>query len=247
MFSSSSFVCGAFAGFIETSVCHPLDTIKTRFQNRSDTLRSILKLGPLRLYRGLTTVYAGVIPKNAIRFSTYDMMMEYTSKNTFLSGVTAGAVEAVLVVNPTDMIKIRLQTHSLVEPTSRQTPGVMDILRQERWRLFTRGVHFTILRQSVNQSTNFAVHHHLVHDYEMPSMMAGFFSGAVGPILNNPLDVIKTRLQTFRQKTIQNVFCDIYREKGVAGFYRGLTPRLARIMPGQAITFGVYDACMMRV
>lgn len=37
------------------------------------------------------------------------------------------------------------------------------------------------------------------------------------------------------------------KEEGPRAFYKGLTPRLMRIMPGQAITFMTYEAIAKRV
>lgn len=37
------------------------------------------------------------------------------------------------------------------------------------------------------------------------------------------------------------VFTQILREEGWRAFYKGLTPRLLRVAPGQAITFMVYE------
>lgn len=238
----TSFVCGAIAGFVETAVCHPLDTIKTRMQVRGNglvsTIRSVWDRGGF--YRGIVPVWSGVIPKNAVRFSVYDRLMTATEGSSFLSGLGAGAVEAVVVVNPSDIIKIRLQTASSIRDAVR--PTISQIIAEENLRLFSKGVGMTILRQSSNQATNFFVHKSLKDDFGFNTMSAGFISGSVGPILNHPLDVIKTRIQSSGNGFV-SIASDIFSKKGIRGFYVGIVPRLVRIMPGQAVTFGVYDSC----
>ena len=69
------FVAGGTAGLVESSCCHPLDTIKTRMQLRRqvpgnktvgpiDTaVRIIKREGFMSLYKGLSAVYTGIVPK----------------------------------------------------------------------------------------------------------------------------------------------------------------------------------------
>jgi len=254
MFKSALF-CGAVAGFVETSICHPLDTIKTRIQNRKgppvswgETLRRIYTSDGFRgFYRGLGVVYAGVIPKNAVRFGSFDVFSRHVP--IYAAGILAGATEAVLVVNPMDVLKVRVQAqfHSMRDPATTSTTSLFSILQKEGFRLFFRGVEMTVLRQAINQGTNFTVFHWLRKNTEWGSFWCGCCSGAIGPLLNNPLDVVKTRLQASSGTgssatiTIKDVVTQIYQQSGWRGFYRGLGSRLMRIVPGQGITFLVYD------
>jgi len=84
----------------------------------------------------------------------------------------------------------------------------------------------------------------------METMLCGGLSGGLGPMVNNPLDVVKTRLQ--RQRIVEGqaprytgtmqALPIIAREEGLLALWSGLGPRLTRIMPGQAITFMTYEA-----
>ena len=165
-----SLLHGAIAGFVETSVCHPLDTIKTRIQARTtikaqkisvrETCFKIYhKEGIKGFYHGLTAVYCGVIPKNAVRFSSFETYKGLNLSN-ISAGMLAGATEALLVVNPTDVLKIRIQAqfHSMKEVhdaagQNRQQHHVWalckEIWRKEGWRGFYRGAPFTVARQSI--------------------------------------------------------------------------------------------------
>jgi solute carrier family 25 citrate transporter 1 len=63
--------------------------------------------------------------------------------------------------------------------------------------------------------------------------------------VNNPLDVVKTRLQkqivhpgkTPKYTGLGQACVVIAKEEGVLALWKGITPRLLRIVPGQAITF----------
>jgi hypothetical protein len=79
---------------------------------------------------------------------------------THLAGLSAGVTEAVAVVTPMEVVKIRLQAqqHSLVDPL--ETPryrnaahAVYTIVREEGFVALYRGVSLTALRQATNQGT----------------------------------------------------------------------------------------------
>lgn len=103
---------------------------------------------------------------------------------------------------------------------------------------------------------------------ELPSyqhMIIGLISGAMGPFSNAPIDTIKTRefcrddirrvTDSFwkgLQKTtwepevtamqrISIIAKDMWRKEGARSFYKGITPRVLRVAPGQAIVFAVYE------
>merc|ERR1712070_1255637 len=73
------------------------------------------------------------------------------------------------------------------------------------------------------------------------TLITGAVAGAVGPIANCPMDVIKTRLQCQgvneapRYTGTMNAFTTILKEEGPAALYKGLSIRLLRTAPGQAI------------
>ena len=78
-----------------------------------------------------------------------------------VAGLSAGVTEAVAVVTPMEVVKIRLQAqqHSLVDPL--ETPryrnaahAVYTIVREEGFVALYRGVSLTALRQATNQGTN---------------------------------------------------------------------------------------------
>lgn len=80
-------VAGGVAGVVESSCCHPLDTIKTRMQLRTKggstkgpirTASSIVsKEGFFALYKGLSAVMMGIAPKMAVRFTSFETYKEW--------------------------------------------------------------------------------------------------------------------------------------------------------------------------
>lgn len=70
--------------------------------------------------------------------------------------------------------------------------------------------------------------------------MIGLISGACGPFCNAPIDTIKTRLQRTPaepgQTAIQritNIGKEMFKQEGPRAFYKGITPRVMRVAPGQ--------------
>lgn len=67
-----------------------------------------------------------------------------------------------------------------------------------------------------------------------------------GPLSNAPIDTIKTRIQKSSAsgsgwERFKVVTSEIMTKEGPRAFYKGLTPRLLRVAPGQAVTFMVYE------
>lgn len=359
-------VAGGCAGLVESSICHPLDTIKTRMQlrkNAVDTTKiknslvepalrlrhslqepftrpvpslagagvgqgAIVKpnvhepslvgkggggmpsavshakivvaptsrgtvqasLGPFgtakrivqregffALYKGLTAVYTGIIPKMAIRFLSFEQYKDLLANHTplgrstyatFAAGLASGLTEAVLVVTPAEVCKIRMQSqyHSLIDPSQmkqRKYTNVIStavlIAKEEGLGALYKGVVPTMLRQGCNQAVNFTAYSWIKSSIlerqnttelaSWQSLAIGGISGGMGPCVNNPLDVVKTRLQ--KQVVVEGkapkytgliqACLVIGKEEGPLALWKGITPRLMRIMPGQAITFMTYE------
>ncbi|CCE91220.1 Sfc1p TDEL_0C03310 [Torulaspora delbrueckii] len=281
-------IAGGTAGLFEALCCHPLDTIKVRMQIYRRAASGEIKPpgfittgktiytqeGFIALYKGLGAVVIGIIPKMAIRFSSYEFYRTLVADkqtgivstgNTFLAGVGAGITEAVLVVNPMEVVKIRLQAQHL-NPTA---PGVAPkyknavhacytIVKEEGISALYRGVSLTAARQATNQGANFTIYSKLkeyLQDYHgtevLPSWETsciGLISGAIGPFSNAPLDTIKTRLQkdscTSKDSgwtRIAKIGAQLVKEEGFRALYKGITPRVMRVAPGQAVTFTVYE------
>ncbi|CAG8619260.1 7290_t:CDS:2, partial [Scutellospora calospora] len=83
---------GGGAGLTEVLCCHPLDTIKVGMQLSKKAIRPgfieviniMRKEKPLALYKGLGVVVTGIVPKMAIRFSSFKLYKGWLAdKSTF--------------------------------------------------------------------------------------------------------------------------------------------------------------------
>ncbi|OLL22462.1 Succinate/fumarate mitochondrial transporter [Neolecta irregularis DAH-3] len=277
-------VAGGAAGLCEAMACHPLDTIKVRMQLSKRAKmpgvkpRGFIATGaqiikretPLGLYKGLGAVVTGIVPKMAIRFSSFEMYKSWladdTGKLTGLAGLAAGTTEAIAVVCPMEVIKIRLQAqhHSMADPLDipkyrNAAHAAYTVIKEEGFGALYRGVGLTALRQATNQAVNFTAYQEMkkwAKTYqpqylELPAwqhLLLGGISGAFGPMSNAPIDTIKTRIQRapnpegLRGWTrFMAVSKDLFKNEGISALYKGLTPRILRVAPGQAVTFMVYE------
>ncbi|OJD16168.1 hypothetical protein AJ78_03657 [Emergomyces pasteurianus Ep9510] len=289
--AATNLIAGGTAGMMEALVCHPLDTVKVRMQLSKRarapgvkargfvaTGREIVRRETaLGLYKGLGAVLSGIVPKMAIRFTSYGWYKQaLCNKETgqlsgsanMLAGLAAGVTEAVAVVTPMEVIKIRLQAqqHSLADPLDapkyRSAPhALLTVVKEEGFGALYRGVSLTALRQGTNQAANFTAYSELkallqkwqpeYSEKELPSyqtMVIGLISGAMGPFSNAPIDTIKTRLQKTPAEPGQSalsritaISSEMFKQEGARAFYKGITPRVMRVAPGQAVTFTVYE------
>ena len=84
----------------------------------------------------------------------------------------------------------------------------------------------------------------------LSDLLAGGFAGFCSVMANNPVDVIKTRMQGVDAAKYDG-FLDcgkkIIAENGVMGFYSGVKPRLARVILDVALTFSIFGALKRKI
>ncbi|KAG1903319.1 mitochondrial carrier domain-containing protein, partial [Suillus fuscotomentosus] len=202
---------------------------------------------PLALYKGLGAVLSGILADK----STGNTRVG----NIFIAGLAAGTTEAVAVVCPMEVVKIRLQAqqHSLADPL--EAPRYRNA--GQGFSALYRGVSLTALRQATNQGfTAYQELKKLAHAYQpdlkdLPSyqhIVIGLISGAMGPFSNAPIDTIKTRLQkaTYEPGTtaferIAAIAKNMWKQEGVRSFYKGITPRVLRVAPDRRSLRGIIE------
>lgn len=167
-----------------------------------------------------------------------------------------------------DVVKIRLQAqhHSMADPLDvpkyrNAAHATYTVVKEEGIGALYRGVSLTALRQGTNQAVNFTAYSQFklllqnaqpaYRNKELPSYQTaviGLISGAMGPLSNAPIDTIKTRLQKTPGQPgetaisrIRVIASDMFKQEGMNAFYKGITPRIIRVAPGQAVTFTVYE------
>ena len=170
-----SMVCGSFAGAVQCVVICPMDHIKCRLQISQTAYTTSLDAvnhiyathGIPGLYRGLAVTAWREIPAFGIYFATYDYVKDYiqstlaTNNQNQLNqqnqlndmhfwgaSALAGGCSGCLswsVIYPLDVIKTQIQTSNLDKKMPMIQTG-FNILKQNNWRFFFRGMGVTLIR-----------------------------------------------------------------------------------------------------
>jgi len=259
---------GCIAGGVEATAVWPMEFIKTQLQlNPKGSLpytgivsgisHTVKSTGFLSLYRGLTPTLLGSIPKAGIRFglnaifkdNLRDKDGKLTPGKNFIAGLGAGVSEALLIVAPVETVKTKC-----IELNMAVGSGMKHILKTEGIAGVYQGAGATALKQGSNQGLRFMWFNEykriITNDGEksltpIMGLFGGMSAGCFSTLGNNPFDVVKTRMQGTKASQYANTldcFKQIMTKEGVAAFYAGVVPRLARVVPGQGIIFMSFES-----
>ncbi|CAH1369685.1 hypothetical protein MTP99_011103 [Tenebrio molitor] len=272
-------VAGGLTGAIEICITYPTEYVKTQLQldekggrKKYDgvidcIVKTVKNHGIFGLYRGLSVLIYGSIPKVAVRFGTFENLktMAMNENGTlspsgrFFCGMGAGVAEAIFAVTPMETIKVKfINDQRSAQPRFRGfIHGVSMIIKEEGIGGVYKGVVPTILKQGSNQAIRFFVMETCKDLYKggdpnkkVPKAAVGAFgalAGACSVFGNTPVDVVKTRMQGLEAKLYKGTidcFIKIWKNEGPLAFYKGTVPRLAKVCLDVAVTFMVYDSIM---
>jgi solute carrier family 25 iron transporter 28/37 len=232
--------------------------------------------------RGCTAIAAGTIPAHIALFSTFELAKSRLLIDGQEDPVAAFACGAAsqfshdLFLTPMDVIKQRMQLgcHSSISCC------LSNIARREGFGALFRSMPTTLAMNlpfgGALVATNETIKTRMGLDDSAADdrsalpwyFVSGAISGAVASAFTQPLDVIKTRLQTqdclsraevtapaasssqalrpterFLPKYdgFMGALRTILREEGASAFFHGLAPRVLYTMPAAAICWGTYD------
>nr|XP_054587608.1 tricarboxylate transport protein B, mitochondrial isoform X1 [Nothobranchius furzeri] len=220
-------LAGGLAGGIEICITFPTEYVKTQLQldekanppkyrGIADCVKQTVQShGVKGLYRGLSSLLYGSIPKSAVRFGVFEFLSNRAkdesgrldSTKGLLCGLGAGVLEAVLVVCPMETVKVKfIHDQTSANPKYKGFfHGVGEIVRSEGLKGTYQGLTATVLKQGSNQAIRFFVMTSLKNWYKgddsnknINPFVTGVFgatAGAASVFGNTPLDVIKTRMQ----------------------------------------------------
>uniref|UniRef100_A0AC35U311 Tricarboxylate transport protein, mitochondrial n=1 Tax=Rhabditophanes sp. KR3021 TaxID=114890 RepID=A0AC35U311_9BILA len=272
-------VIGGLTGAIEICITYPTEYVKTQLQldERSavpkykgpiDCAKQTVKAhGAGGLYRGLSVLLYGSIPKSSFRFGTFEYLKgkvadekgNLTPLQRLYCGLGAGVSEAIFAVTPMETVKVKfIHDRTLANPKYKGfAHGVSSIVKQEGFRGLYQGVSATIVKQGSNQAIRFFVMETLKDWYRegdntksisKPLVgLMGMVAGGCSVYANTPVDTVKTRMQGLEAKKYKNTIdcaVQIWKNEGFFAFYKGTVPRLSRVCLDVGITFIIYDSIM---
>lgn len=188
------------------------------------------------------------------------------SSNDFISGSLAGIVQ-VLLGQPLDMMKVRMQTKPLEYKTLIQTGK--KILHSEGPFGFYKGtlsplcgISFCVAIQfSSNEAAkNFFMNRNYSDKSNkdptklslLQYIYSGIFAGFCNSFVMSPVELFRIKMQVqSKDSAVQyngTVECakKIFQNYGIRGVYQGLCSTILRECPAYAIYFGIYETLMQR-
>jgi len=275
-------IAGGITGGIEICITYPTEFVKTQLQLDEKTAKggnkkyngiidcakkTVKSHGVFGLYRGLSVLLYGSIPKSAVRFGAFEHFKKsmvdergnLAPASRLLCGLGAGVSEAILAVTPMETLKVKfINDQRLPNPRFKGFfHGVTMIIKEQGIRGTYQGLTPTIIKQGSNQAIRFYVMETCKDWYRggdptkpVPKLIVGCFGGLAGAcsvLGNTPVDVVKTRMQGLEASKYKNTWdCakKIWVHEGPKAFYKGTIPRMSRVCLDVAITFMIYDSFM---
>lgn len=264
-------LAGAAAGIMEHTVMYPVDAIKTRMQVAnsrnvySGIVQAVSKIsaaeGAGSLWRGISSMVMGAGPAHAVYFGVYEAVkleLGGQDHSPWVSAVagSAATISSDALMNPFDVIKQRMQVNTTRYPSMMSC--MSQIYRAEGFGAFfvsypttlVMNIPFSAINFTVYESTSKLLNPTKKYD-PLVHCVAGGVAGATAAAITTPLDVVKTVLQTkgifspTETAARLNSFMDgaryIYKTNGLAGFAKGMRPRVVSNMPSTAICWTSYE------
>ncbi|KAH9743103.1 hypothetical protein KPL70_003188 [Citrus sinensis] len=173
-----------------------------------------------------------------------------------ISGGVAGATSRTATA-PLDRLKVVLQVQTT---RAHIMPAIRDIWRDGGISGFFRGNGLNVIKVAPESAIKFYTYERLKKliakvegDEEKTNigasgrLFAGGLAGAVAQTAIYPMDLVKTRLQTYvceggKVPKIGAMSRDILVQEGPRAFYRGLVPSLLGIIPYAGIDLAAYES-----
>ena len=257
---------GFTAGASGAAAVYPVDFVKTQRQTAegkrefaglslpATLVHYIQRDGPLSVFRGLGVQVAGVAPEKAIKLTVNDAARSalrasfgsLSFAGELAAGVCAGACQ-VIVTNPLECVKVRLQTTT-------EASNCFEVVRALGFEGLSTGALACAMRDASFSAILFPTYAHakvflpeMLHLQGPASLfLAGLLSAAPAAFLTTPLDVIKTRQleRAFADgglPSVGDVARSVYDEEGSDVLFSGGFERVLRSAPQFGVTLALYD------
>lgn len=156
--------------------------------------------------------------------------------------------------HPLDVIKVRMQIET------QKASALETAVKVFRERTMFAGLSASLARQAVYSSVRFGLYDYLKAGRTQlklsESIGYGLFSGCVGAVVANPMDLTLVRMQAdarrpvIERRNYKNVLdgvLRIVREEGLLTLWRGSSPTCCRAMVITASQFAVYDTAKAKI
>ena len=236
---------------------------QTRYKSSIQCFKHIIsKEGIFGLYRGLRPQLLGVIPEKAIKLAVNDILKSLykdkilSPKQTLALNVFSGGVAGlsqVVVTNPLEITKIRLQVHGEIYPT--KPLSLYNVISDLGLRGLYKGSKACMMRDIPFSAIYFPIYSNIRSKLEnnngeitgFNQILSGTVAGFVAAGITTPADVVKTRLQVkplpnqIHYDGVIDCYRKIIKHEGARSLFKGIGPRVFRSAPQFGVTLYFYE------
>ena len=235
---SNYLLSGFLTGFIEISIFHPFDTAIKRLINYDKILiNSSDKSKNYKInsfYNGYSIAALYKISQRTLMFGyqpiIYNRLNKENNKyyNCLVSGSMIGITEVLLL--PLNRLKVICQTNEKIK--------IKDVINRNKFKLY-KGLEIVALRNSIGCTTLFSSKLYMESN-NVNTLLSSYLSASLCILFSSPFDTIKIKIQSKLDSDVNsfNIIKNIYRNKGINGYFIGLYPKLILVSP--KLGFGLY-------
>jgi len=266
---------GALSGVASTFLNVPFQVIRTSMMvnessNKTQQINMLQMMYKIYKTEGIKGFYRGFLPSlirlplgNAFYFSTLEKTKEILGKKlqineiskNFLSSAAGIAIQSI-VTNPIYVLSTRFEAVG-----NNQYKNIFDavkkIKKEEGLIGFTKGIKPLLIKEVPSHSVFYVIYElnnkwlkklkFLPKNFD--KSISAMISSTIVTILDNPLDLIRTRTQyQFISKNNEHKYpsvfkgiLQIYRNEGLKGLENGVMPRIVRKIFSTTVLWTVYE------
>ncbi|XP_077999935.1 dicarboxylate carrier UCP2-like [Glandiceps talaboti] len=247
---------------------------EVRYNGMVGTISTIIRQeGARGLYNGLNAGLQRQMSFASVRIGLYDSVKQYYQNGVahslpgggvitrILAGMTTGAA-AILLAQPTDVVKVRLQaqtSHSGPKRYSGAFDAYRTIAKKEGARGLWKGTLPNMTRNAVINSAELVVYDltkekilslKLLSDSLPCHFVSAFCAGFIATCVASPVDVVKTRFMNSSKGQYRGAIdcaLKMFKEGGAKAFYKGFMPSFMRLGSWNVFMFIFYEQLKKQV
>ncbi|KAL7065806.1 putative carrier protein [Cryptosporidium serpentis] len=206
------------------------------------------------------------VPSNIIFYNSYNYFLSNLGFSVAISGMQARLL-TIFAVAPMELIRTRIQAKA---GTINAKDLIKNLINDGKiahlwlgaWTTVLRDIPFTAIYWTLveNLRKKFIINNNQKENkynnlFLIRLIPIGSLSGVISTLISHPLDVIKTNIQIYnfsKNNQINNfpffyhnlfnkIFNEIFKKQGIKGFYVGIVPRIAKVMPACAVSLTIFE------